>query len=113
MARFECRPPNHVSDSAVPTTDLTIRRATVRDAAEFARSMGDPGVYRGLMQLPYSSDEQWVARPADSNSPGKSNDLVLVAERSYAMRHGTICDVISMARLHPRPQGIAAGGAAA
>ena len=198
MARFECRPPNHVSDSAVPTTDLTIRRATVRDAAELARSMGDPGVYPGLMQLPYPSDEQWAARLADNNSPGKSNDLLLVAERggrlcgssglhlapalrrrhvamlgisvsaesqgqgvgsalmaamcdyadewaqvlrieltvfsdneravglyrkfgfvhegthrSYAMRHGAYCDVISMARLHPRPPGVAAGGAAA
>ena len=67
--------------TAVTATDLTIRRATTRDAAEFARSMGDPGVYPGLMQLPFPSDEQWQARLADNNSPAKSNDLVLVAER--------------------------------
>ena len=62
-------------------TDLTIRRASTRDAAEFARSMGDASVYPGLMQLPFPSDEQWQARLADNNSPAKSNDLVLVAER--------------------------------
>ncbi len=64
------------------TADLTIRRATTRDAADFARSMGDPGVYPGLMQLPFPSDEQWQARLADNNSPAKSNDLALVAERA-------------------------------
>lgn len=174
-------------------TDLIIRRATTRDAAEFARSMGDPAVYPGLMQLPFPSDEQWQARLADNNSPAKSNDLHLVAERdgrlcgsaglhltavlrrrhvanlgisvsaelqgqgvgsalmaalcdyadqwaqilrieltvfcdnqraiglyrkfgfvpegthrAYAMRHGAYCDVLSMARLHPRPPGLAA-----
>ena len=62
-------------------TDLTIRRASTRDAAEFARSMGDASVYPGLMQLPFPSDEQWQARLADNNSPAKSNDLMLVAER--------------------------------
>lgn len=173
-------------------TDLIIRRATTRDAAELARSMGDPAVYPGLMQLPFPSDEQWQTRLADNNSPGKSNDLHLVAERdarlcgsaglhmtpvlrrrhvahlgisvsaesqgqgvgsalmaamcdyadqwaqilrieltvfsdneraiglyrkfgfvqegthrAYAMRHGAYCDVLSMARLHPRPPGLA------
>ena len=68
-------------EAPVTATALTIRRATTRDAAEFARSMGNPGVYPGLMQLPFPSDEMWLARLSENNSPAKSNDLVLVAER--------------------------------
>jgi putative acetyltransferase len=79
----------------VTIPDLTIRRATTRDAAEFARSMGDPAVYPGLMQLPFPSDEMWAARLADSNSPAKSNDLHLVAERD-----GRLC---GSAGLHMTP----------
>ena len=33
---------------------VTLRRATVDDAAAFARTMGDPLVYPNLMQLPYA-----------------------------------------------------------
>lgn len=77
------------------TTDLIIRRATTRDAAEFARSMGDSAVYPGLMQLPFPSDEMWQARLADNNSPAKSNDLHLVAERD-----GRLC---GSAGLHMTP----------
>lgn len=102
--------------------DLIIRRATTRDAAEFARAMGEPAAYPGLMQLPFPSDEVWAARLAENNSPAKSNDLHLVAERDGRLhgsaglhmtpllrqRHvahlgnGACCDVFSMARLHPR-----------
>lgn len=59
---------------------ITVRRATSRDAAAFARIMGDPAVYPGLMQLPHTSDEVWSARLADLLAPGKQ-DLMLVAEK--------------------------------
>lgn len=95
MARFKGHPPKHMPETAVPTTHLTIRRATTRDAAEFARSMGDPDVYPGLMQLPYPSDELWLARLADNNTPAKSHDLNLVAERD-----GRLC---GSAGLHMTP----------
>ena len=71
---------------------ITIRRATSRDAAAFARILGDPGVYPGLMQLPYTSDEVWAARLAELLAPGKQ-DVMLVAERDG--------HVVGTAGLHP------------
>ena len=75
---------------------LTLRRATVADAAAFARILGDPAVYPGLMQLPYTNEELWRARLADFTAPGKI-DLHLVAERVV---HGQI-EVVGSAGLHP------------
>jgi len=71
---------------------LTIRRASPRDAAAYARIMGDPAVFAGLMQLPYTSEEVWRARLADSCEPGKA-DLLLAAEMDG--------DVVGSAGLHP------------
>ena len=71
---------------------ITIRRATPRDAAAYARIMGDPAVYAGLMQLPYTSEEVWRARLADSCEPGKA-DLLLVAEVGG--------EVVGTSGLHP------------
>lgn len=73
--------------------ELTLRRATTRDADALARSMGDPAVFPGLMQLPYPSDEQWATRLAELNSPARANDLLLVAERGGHM--------VGSAGLHP------------
>ena len=58
---------------------ISVRRATAMDAAAYSRIMGDPGVYPGLMQLPYTCEEIWRARLTEANSPGKV-DLLLVAE---------------------------------
>jgi putative acetyltransferase len=58
---------------------VTVRRATTKDAAAFARMMADPAVYAGLMQLPFPSEEMWTARLTESLAPGKT-DLLLVAE---------------------------------
>ncbi len=74
------------------TSSLVIRRATVQDAPAFARMMGDPLVYAGLMQLPYPSEEQWRARLSDVLAPGKA-DLMLVAQRGE--------EVIGSAGMHP------------
>ena len=71
---------------------IHIRRATVRDAAAFARIMGDPAVYPGLMQMPYTHEGLWAARLADFDLPGRA-DLSLVAEV-----HG---EVVGSAGLHP------------
>lgn len=58
---------------------ISVRRASVHDAAAYARIMGDPGVYPGLMQMPYTNEELWRARLTDGSAPGKT-DLLLVAE---------------------------------
>lgn len=79
---------------------IHIRRATLADAAAFARTMGDPAVLPNLMQLPYTSEALWQARLADSGAPGKP-DLVLVAERPDA--HGDP-QVVGNAGLHPAGQ---------
>jgi len=71
---------------------ITLRRAGVQDAAAYARVMGDPGVYPGLMQMPYTHEELWRARLADSLVPGKT-DLLLVAELDGA--------IVGTAGLHP------------
>lgn len=71
---------------------LTIRRASVRDAAAYARIMADPQVYPGLLQMPYGDEETWQARLAETLKPG-SADLALVAERSG--------QVVATAGLHP------------
>ncbi len=71
---------------------IVIRRASVQDAAAYARIMGDPGVYPGLMQMPYTNEELWRARLADSTAPGKT-DLLLVAELDGA--------VVGTTGLHP------------
>ena len=71
---------------------ITVRRASVHDAAAYARIMGDPAVFPGLMQLPYTSEEIWRTRLTEAGAPGKT-DLLLVAERT-----GT---VVGTAGLHP------------
>lgn len=75
---------------------LTVRRATVEDAAAFARTMSDPRVYGNLMQLPYPSEAIWRTRLTDMTAPGKS-DLLLVAERAT----GGGKEVVGSAGLHP------------
>ena len=71
---------------------MIVRRATLADAAAYARIMGDPAVYPGLLQVPFTSEEAWRQRLTESLAPGKS-DLVLVAEL-----HG---NVVGNAGLHP------------
>lgn len=76
---------------------VTIRRATQADAVAFARIMGDPLVMPTLLQLPYTSEEIWRARLAETLASGKT-DLLLVAERPDAQ--GAM-EVVGTAGLHP------------
>ena len=71
---------------------ITVRRAGPKDAAAFARIMGDPAVFPGLMQLPYTDEEIWRARLTENFAPGKT-DLPLAAEL-----YG---EVVGTAGLHP------------
>jgi putative acetyltransferase len=71
---------------------ITVRRASVQDAAAYARIMGDPSVYPGLMQMPYTNEELWRARLTETGAPGKT-DLLLVAELDGAL--------VGTAGLHP------------
>lgn len=73
-------------------SSLLIRRATARDAAAFARTMGDAAVFPGTLQAPYTDETLWAARLAESLAPGKA-DLLLVAERDG--------QVVGSAGLHP------------
>lgn len=71
---------------------ITVRRASIKDAAAFARIMGDPGVYPGLMQLPFTDEDTWRTRLAENATPGKT-DLPLAAELNG--------EVVGTAGLHP------------
>lgn len=75
---------------------LTLRRATVGDAAAFARIMGDPAVYPGLMQVPYTNEDIWRSRLTEMTAPGRG-DLMLVAERIVDGQSR----VVGSAGLHP------------
>jgi putative acetyltransferase len=71
---------------------ITVRRATPRDAAAYARLMADPVVYGNLMQLPMPTEELWHARLTESCAPGKP-DLLLTAELDG--------EVVGSSGLHP------------
>jgi putative acetyltransferase len=71
---------------------LALRRATSKDAAAFARILGDAAVYPGTMQLPYADEEAWRVRLTEMSAPGRS-DLSLVAERESR--------IVGSAGLHP------------
>ena len=58
---------------------ITVRRTSIQDAAALARIMGDPAVYPGLMQMPYTDEDTWRARLTEGCAPGKV-DLMLCAE---------------------------------
>jgi putative acetyltransferase len=59
---------------------LSIRRASVKDAAAMARHMSDPAVFGGLLQLPYPSEEMWQKRLTDG-AAALNADVLLVAEQ--------------------------------
>lgn len=71
---------------------ITIRRASPKDAAAYARLMNHPDVFAGLMQMPFTSEDVWRNKLADSCAPDKV-DLPLAAEL-----HG---EVVGSAGLHP------------
>jgi putative acetyltransferase len=71
---------------------IIIRRASPNDAAAYARFMGHPDVYGALMQLPYTDEEIWRTRLAESATPGKT-DLPLAAELNG--------ECVGSAGLHP------------
>lgn len=58
---------------------ITVRRAQPDDAATYARIMGDPAVFPGLLQLPHPNEQSLRTWLTESCAPGK-NDLLLVAE---------------------------------
>lgn len=59
---------------------IVVRRATTGDAAAYARIMGDPLVFPGLMQMPHASEEQWQRR-LEKWVEDDRGDLLIVAER--------------------------------
>jgi len=71
---------------------ITIRKATPKDAASYARIMGEDDVYPNLLQMPYADEESWRARLTESCAPGKL-DVGLVAELDG--------EVVANAGLHP------------
>lgn len=74
---------------------LTLRRATPKDAADFARINNHPDVMPQLMQLPYGSEERWRQILTENDQPG-CHAIVLVAERGGS--------IVGNAGLHPAEQ---------
>ena len=71
---------------------ITVRRAQPADAPAYARVMGDPGVYAGLLQMPHPNEEGLRSWLTEANALGKA-DLLLVAEVDG--------QVVGSAGLHP------------
>lgn len=65
---------------------ITVRRASVQDAAAYARIMGDPSVYPGLMQMPYTNEELWRARLTGDG--GTQQDRFAAGRRAGRYRGG-------------------------
>jgi putative acetyltransferase len=80
------------AEAAARAAPIAVRRASPTDAAAYARIMGDPAVYPGLMQMPYTDAPTWHARLTESCAPGRL-DLPLVAEIGG--------EVVGTAGLHP------------
>jgi putative acetyltransferase len=74
------------------TMTITVRRASPKDAAAYARLMGDPAVFGGLLQMPFTDEEIWRTRLTETCAPGKT-DLPLAAELNG--------EVVGSAGLHP------------
>lgn len=72
-----------------------VRRAQPNDAPDYARIMGHPDVYAGLLQLPMSSEAMWRKRLEDG-AAATQGDLPLVAELAGR--------VVGSAGLHLAPQ---------
>ena len=75
---------------------ITIRRASVKDAAAYARMMGHPEVFPQVLQVPFNDEEVWKARLTESTAADKPD-----------LRNGQYVDAHSMARLHPNPPRLA------
>jgi putative acetyltransferase len=71
---------------------INIRRAAPKDAAAYARFMSHPDVFASLMQMPFTDEEVWRIRLAETCAPGKT-DLPLAAELNG--------EVVGSAGLHP------------
>ena len=71
---------------------ISIRRATPKDAAAYARIMGEEDVFANLLQMPYADEEAWRARLNESCAPGRT-DLGLVAEIDG--------EIVGTAGIHP------------
>jgi putative acetyltransferase len=65
----------------VPEPALLLRRARPDDAAAIAAAMSDPEVARGLLQMPYGSEEFWRKRIAEMPAGNSAQEIMLVAER--------------------------------
>ena len=71
---------------------INIRRASVKDAAAYARIMAEQEVFGNLLQLPYADEEGWRQRLADSAALGRP-EINLVAEVDG--------ELVATAGLHP------------
>lgn len=63
--------------AALPVA-VELRRARPGDAEDLAALMNDPGVYPGVLQLPYTGDDHWRKR-LDEHGGAATLDLHLVA----------------------------------
>lgn len=92
---------------------LSIRRATVNDAAALTQHFGEPAVYGGTLQLPYPSEAMWQKRLADGVL-ATNGDLLLIAERDGALvgHAGLMAAGPQPRRRHAMVLGIAVSGEA-
>lgn len=67
------------NDDQRPRPTIELRRSELGDAAALARILSHPEVLPGLLQMPYTGEEQWKQRLTDNLGPGRANDLHLVA----------------------------------
>ena len=86
---------------------ITVRRASVQDAAADAGFMGDPGVFPRLMQMPYTNEDFRRARMTEG-SEADSTAPALMAELDCALvgTSGVYLGGASQRRSHAATLGI-------
>jgi putative acetyltransferase len=72
--------------------EITVRRASAKDAAAYVRIMNHPQVQPSLLQLPFGDEAMWQARLSQEH-PAGSGHLPLVAEIGG--------EVVGTAGVHP------------
>jgi L-phenylalanine/L-methionine N-acetyltransferase len=87
---------------------IVVRRARGGDAAAVAATMADPLVARGLLQMPYGSEDFWRKRIEEMPAGNAANEIMLVAELGgVVVGNAGVHGVAALRRRHTAALGIA------
>jgi L-phenylalanine/L-methionine N-acetyltransferase len=87
---------------------IVVRRVRREDAAAIEQTMSDPVIARGLLQMPYGSEEAWRKRIEEMPAGNSANEVMLVAERGgVVVGNAGVLGATGLRRRHTAALGIA------